>query len=81
VGFANFPGQSHPAWQGPLDRFVLRGLIIFDVIRALLLLPWKQDVLLWLARDTSPGPGCLLCFEKFAEPTSQNKAGTPALVE
>jgi len=26
------------------------------------------------------GPGCLLCFEKFAKPTSQNKAGTPALV-
>ena len=26
------------------------------------------------------GPGYLLCFEKFAKPTSQNKAGTPALV-
>ena len=25
------------------------------------------------------GPGRLLCFEKFAKPTSQNKAGTPAL--
>ena len=25
------------------------------------------------------GAGRLLCFEKFAEPTSQNKAGAPAL--
>ena len=29
VGFANFPEQGRPAGQGPLDRFVLRGLIFF----------------------------------------------------
>ena len=40
VGFANFPEQGNPAGQGPLDRFVLRGLIIFNVIGTLLMLPW-----------------------------------------
>ena len=40
VGFANFPGQGHPAGQGPLDRFDMRGLIIFNVIGTLLMLPW-----------------------------------------
>lgn len=48
---------------------------------ALLMLPWRLRIYLWSAKIALPGPGCLLCFEKFAEPTSQNKAGTPALAE
>ena len=40
VGFANFPEQGHPAGQGSLDRFDMRGLIIFKVMETLLTLPW-----------------------------------------
>ena len=68
-----------PPGGGPLDCFDMRGLILFNVIGTLLTLPCGPCIQLWSARVTSPGPGRLLCFEKFAKPTSQNKAGAPAL--
>ena len=41
VGFANFSDQGNPPGGGPLDRFDMRGLILFYVMGILLTLPWK----------------------------------------
>ena len=57
VGFANFPEQGNPPGAGPLDRFDMRGLILFYAVGTLLTLPWKPCIELWSAKITLPGPG------------------------
>ncbi|MDB1918585.1 hypothetical protein, partial [Collinsella aerofaciens] len=67
MGFANFSEEGRQPGGSLLDRFDMRGLIFFNVMGTLLLWPWRLQAYLWSAKITLPGPGCLLCFEKFAK--------------
>ncbi len=76
-GLRELPRTKSPSRAGPLDRFDMRGLIFFNVMGTWLLRPWGCASSFGQPRLHCRGRGGMLCFEKFAEPTSQNKACLP----